>query len=98
MSKISVTVQLGRWLDEVQTACIDVDDDYVRDEICRPLRTSDTPFAIFDTPDSVVHKVRRLRDNAAKDLARDITNALIKAFQARDTHNGYTAAERARIE
>lgn len=93
MSKITVTVQLGRFPGMEETVCIDVDD-YIVDEICTPLKVSDSMLGpLFDTPAHVVHHVRRMRNNTASGLARDMTKALLAAFEKRDTFNGYTRAE-----
>lgn len=95
MSKITVTVQMGRWpgRDE-ETVCIDLDD-YLVDELCSPIKSSDGVFPMFDTPPEVAYRVRRMRANVAQGLAKDMTKALLAAFEKRDTFNGYTREENA---
>lgn len=63
-------------------------------EVMMPLKMSDGPFPIFDTPLATVQRVTAMREFTVKSLAPEVAKVLIEAMRAKDTVNGYTKAER----
>ena len=63
-------------------------------ELFEPLRTTDDPLMAMVTGEMlegspVAEKVLRTRKDAAEILARELTEIIIDAMKANDTHNGY---------
>ena len=73
-------------------AAVDVPDYLL--EAFKPMKTYDEPIFSMLDPEAIicerdVHKVIRLRENAAEDLSNLLTEHIMKAMEAEDRHNGY---------
>ncbi len=93
-TRLRVMVEIPYTLDKPLQVAIDLDDDFMQMEVLSPIKLSDGPFALFDTPQAVVRRVRYTREHFIKRITPDLVKALADLFSAKDTFNGYTKQER----
>lgn len=89
--KIRVIIE-GQYGEMIAEAAVQLSPDM--GGVMTPLKLSDGPFPIFDTPTHVVEHVTKLREYTVEKLAPDVAKVLIEAMRSKDTFNGYTEAER----
>jgi hypothetical protein len=88
--KIRVIIE-DRWGGVVAEAVAPMDK--FLQETIQPLKLSDGPYALFDTPPETVQRVRADRETTAKILTPKITKVLLDAMSAKDLFNGYKKDE-----
>lgn len=103
MSKpsISVIVRFGQYGEKHKEACLPIDEKLMRD-MCEPMEISDEPLSLILSgggfaggSELIKHrpKVFKLRREAAKLIAEDLTKELIRLFGSDDELNGYRAED-----
>jgi hypothetical protein len=89
-TRLRVTLTIGSATLE---AAVDLDEHFVANELCEPLKVSDGPFCMFDTPQRILRRVLYTREKFIERITPELVKVLGDVFASKDTINGYTHAE-----
>jgi len=84
MSKITVSIQVGRFPDERRDRIFCMELDPLQHEALEPLDFPSSSSGMFCTPDAVVRRVEIRRAITAQEMAR----AIAAAMRSADTYDG----------